>query len=148
NTVGLDVRSATGTTVTGSTIHHNTTGIRADIVQEGPDAPVACFTGCPRSDLDVINSVIRNNYDDGLWALFADVDVQNTEIRDNSFYGIYANGATIGEDAFTNNLVVSNGCVGALAGTGADLFLSPQNNPGLDRIASNTTSEVAVAQGG
>src|SRR5690606_12890320 len=94
NAVGLDVRSGAGTTVSGSTIRHNTTGIRADIVQEEPGAPVACFGPCLRSDLDVIDSVVRNNTNTGLAAYFADVDVQNTEIRDNSCYGIYASSAT------------------------------------------------------
>src|SRR5690606_37370751 len=92
--------------------------------------------------------VVRNNTNTGLAAYFADVDVQNTEIRDNSCYGIYASSATIGGDAFTNNLVVSNGCVGALAGTGTDLFLSPLDDVGENRIASNAGTEVQVAVGG
>ena len=147
NTIGVDVRSSSGTTVSGSTVHHNSTGLRTD-TPETIGGFVFCFSGCPRSELSVFDSVIRNNTSTGLSAYVADVEVRNTEIRDNSCYGLYASGATVGEDAFTGNLVTSNGCVGANAESGANLFLSPDDGVGENRIASNLGSEVHVAGGG
>ncbi len=143
--VGLLVASDAGVAISGSVVRNNDTGIRADVVQ-APGGPLFCRGGCPRSDLDVFDSFVYDNYGNGLSAYFANVEVTGTEIRDNGGYGVYASSSLI-ED-FRQNLVVENGANGTWAGTGADLFLSPVDETGENRIASNDGSEVVILQGG
>ncbi len=143
--IGLDVRAGGGVTLAGSAVHTNGTGIRVGAPATAGGA-VYCRSDCPKSELDVTDSEVRDNSGDGITAFFADLDVTGTEIRDNGGYGLYAVSSLV-ED-FQENLVVENGANGTWAGTAADLFLSPRNERGRSRIASNDGTEVVVMPAG
>ena len=143
--IGLDVRAGGGVTLAGSAVHTNGTGIRVGAPATAGGA-VYCRSDCPKSELDVTDSEVRDNSGDGITAFFADLDVTGTEIRDNGGYGLYAVSSLV-ED-FQENLVVENGANGTWAGTAADLFLSPRNTKGENRIASNDGTEVVVMPAG
>ncbi len=145
--IGLDVRAGGGVTLAGSAVHTNGTGIRVDAPQT-VGGPLFCRSDCPKSDLDVTDSEVRDNNGDGITAFFADLDVTGTEITDNGGYGLYAVSSTVGGLAFQRNLVVENGRNGTWAGTAADLFLSPVDERGRSRIASNDGTEVVVMPAG
>ncbi|MEM1043864.1 MAG: right-handed parallel beta-helix repeat-containing protein [Bacteroidota bacterium] len=145
--VGLEVRAAGGTVLSGATVRDNGTGILADAPQTTSDG-VLCEGTCPTSDLSVFDSDVYENGGSGIEAFFAELEMQGTKVRDNDSFGLFAVSSAVGEDlGFQNNLVVRNGGIGIAGQTGTDLFLSPSNAPGENRIASNDGSEIAYRTG-
>lgn len=149
STVGLDVRSSAGFTVDGSTIEDNVTGVRGDFIDCYGASSCPCFTSC-RSDLDLVDSVVRDNAASGVYITDADADIIGTEVRDNGSYGLYVSNGLV-ED-FRNNLVIGNGANGLGNGifisAGGDFFLSPEFEEGLNRVAHNNDEELYVYSSG
>src|SRR5690606_34319497 len=156
NTVGLDVLSASGTTVSGSLVTNNGTGVRSGVPQEGPNAPLPCFGSC-RSTLFLSQSQVVNNTGHGVYAISVDAQINRTEMSDNGGSGLRVSDATI--NPFFENYVERNDEPGSMFAPAADGILvlaagdvqmvSEEQQPyGLNRIADNGGYELKVASGG
>ena len=154
NTVGLDVLSSgtggeRGATVSGSVIENNgLAGVRTGIPQAGPGAPVACLGLC-RSTLSLIDAEVRAN-GSGVVALDANVEVDDSFIQHNGGTGLRVSNANI--SPITETCIQHNGDLADAAGVtvlpAGDLFLSPANAFGFNRIAYSALTELVVADGG
>ncbi len=154
NTVGIDVLSNDGTVIAGSTVEQNGTGIRSGI-PETIGGGVFCFGAC-RSTFTLLDSFVNGNTGNGVYAISADAVIQETVMSGNGLSGLRLSDATV--DPFDHNILEGNGVAGGFgtnkAGiwvlAGGDLQMK-SNNPqpyGVNRVAGNTGSEVAIASGG
>ena len=147
NTLGLDVRSATGTVVNGSVIEQNGTGVETGFIAcYGASCP--CFTSC-RSDLTLglsatgDSTYVRDNTGVGVSILDADAHITDTWITGNGSTGLTVSNALV--SPFLRNVIEGNGSYGISVLSGGDLFMSPQFfGFGRNRVANNASAEVFV----
>src|SRR5690606_35228592 len=157
NAVGLDVLSSAGTTVSGSVIEQNGTGIRSGVPQAGPGAPVFCFGVC-RSAFTLLDSHVNDNDGNGVYAISVGADIQRTEMSGNGQSGLRVADADV--FPFFRNILEANGQSGLSFGgsggydgisvlMGGDLQMVDENDgPGINRVANNVGRELSVASGG
>ncbi len=150
---GLSVY-ADDVTVTNSTVRRNGTGIESNFVQNYCPGSQVCLSGGPSSfTLEGVSvtenagiGVLARNTED---VVITDFDGAETEIRDNGGDGLYLWNAQLAEFRFTH--VEDNGGIGANVLDNADLRFTDvfeQTQPGLDRVANNTSHELFVSDGG
>jgi len=155
NTVGLDVFSDDGTTVSASTIEQNGTGIRTGVPQTAPGAPLPCFTTC-RSTIELIDSFVNDNDDNGVYAISVNAGIRRTEMSDNGQSGLRVADATV--NPFNDNILDGNGNGAIGLGTthdgisvltGGNIQMVDQNDSyGINRVVNSLGYELAIASGG
>ncbi len=151
NGIGLDVRSNSGVTVSGSAFDGNGYGVTSGFIEVFGSYDL-CISALCRSAFTLFDTFVTDNGATGIYAHNTVARIEETEISGNGSGGLAVANADV--NPFQNNVIEGNGAAtdgyGVSVLSGGDFYLSPLSpSPGLgrNRITGNETTELWLYSG-